>query len=326
MQCRPHIKGLAFRERFTKVRRSNALLSASILLASTSLLQGQYARPKITNGVDIEQKLNSPVPLDLVFHDETGQTVPLRTYFGDKPVILQLVYFKCTSLCPMSLHETVSGLAPNCARTGTRLQRRGGELRPIRIQPAAAAKGKDEYRKGVRSRGIRCRLAFPDRRSGCHCQAHFGRRLAISLGRGNQTVCPRGRHMVATPDGKMSRYFYGIQLCAGRFAHGAGGRLPAQDRFTGRLRLLFCFHYDALQGKYTLTILNVLKAAGVLTLVLLAGLLYILMRNDKKKTAGRIGRRCGMAASLTLMLADLQLFPPTGLGASRTHRRSVLVR
>jgi protein SCO1 len=49
--------------------------------------------------------------------------------------------------------------------------------------------------------------------------------------------------------------------------------------------LLFCFHYDALQGKYTFQILNVLKAAGVLTLALLAGLLYILMRNDKKKTS-----------------------------------------
>jgi len=85
-------------------------IAASIALASCLPSRAQYSPPAITKGVNFEQKLNSPVPLALVFHDESGQTVPLRTYFGDKPVILSLVYFKCPSLCPMSMHETVMSL------------------------------------------------------------------------------------------------------------------------------------------------------------------------------------------------------------------------
>ena len=82
----------------------------TLLLAAAGMLGAQYARPKITNGVTIQQKLNSPVPLDLVFHDENGQSVPLWKYFRDKPVVISLVYFNCPSLCPMSLHETVTSL------------------------------------------------------------------------------------------------------------------------------------------------------------------------------------------------------------------------
>ena len=91
--------------------RSHKLLSSAALLFACGLpLAAQYPRPKLTNGIGIEQKLNSPVPLDLSFHDESGQLVPLRTYFGDKPVVIELVYFKCPSLCPMSVRESVTGL------------------------------------------------------------------------------------------------------------------------------------------------------------------------------------------------------------------------
>ena len=84
--------------------RSNChrwVLLAGLLTAP--LAEAQYARPAIARGVDLKQKLSAQIPLDLVFKDETGQTVPLRTYFGDKPVLLSLVYFKCASVCPMSM-------------------------------------------------------------------------------------------------------------------------------------------------------------------------------------------------------------------------------
>ena len=93
--------------------------------------------------------------------------------------------------------------------------------------------------------------------------------------------------MVATPDGKLSRYFYGIDYAP------ADLRMALVDASQHKIGspvdyvLLFCFHYDAAQGKYTLAIVNVLKIAGGLTLLLLAGLIYLLMRDDKnKKTPG----------------------------------------
>ncbi|HEV2245789.1 MAG TPA: SCO family protein, partial [Terriglobia bacterium] len=56
--------------------------------------------PELKN-VGIDQRLNNQVPLDLVFRDEMGKTVRLGDYFGQKPVIVSLIYFNCPQLCPM---------------------------------------------------------------------------------------------------------------------------------------------------------------------------------------------------------------------------------
>src|SRR5262249_52774765 len=92
------------------IRRLVAM--AALLLASTGILVRAQAPPKmqpgdgvanqlpsILDGVGIKQRLNQQVPLDLMFSDENGQPVELKQYFGAKPVILALVYFKCPGLC-----------------------------------------------------------------------------------------------------------------------------------------------------------------------------------------------------------------------------------
>ena len=60
--------------------------------------------------VSIDQKLDSQIPLDLVFTDETGRDVQLGAYFGDKPVVLALVYYECPMLCTMILNGLVGSL------------------------------------------------------------------------------------------------------------------------------------------------------------------------------------------------------------------------
>jgi protein SCO1/2 len=253
------------------------------LLASTSLLQGQYARPKITNGVDIEQKLNSPVPLDLLFHDESGQTVPLRTYFGDKPVILQLVYYTCPSLCPMSLHETVASLRRVALEPGRDYDVVVASFNPSET-PALAAEKKAAYAKEFGRPGFNAGWHFltGDQNSISRLTSAVGFRYRWDE-RTRQFVHAGGM-MVATPEGKLSRYFYGIQYAP------ADLRMALVEASQHKIAspvdyvLLFCFHYDATQGKYTLAIFNIIKAAGALTVLLLAGLIYVLMRKDKKQT------------------------------------------
>src|SRR6185437_9892786 len=94
------------------------IAAAMILLSAGAFAQGgdnpggglfapsANVRPPGLKNVDIEQKLNQQVPLDLVFKDETGKEVKLGDYFGKKPVILSLVYFRCPMLCS----ELLSGL------------------------------------------------------------------------------------------------------------------------------------------------------------------------------------------------------------------------
>jgi protein SCO1 len=287
MQCRPRIKDPAFRERFTKVRRSNGFVSASILLASASLLQAQYARPKITNGVNIEQKLNSPVPLDLVFRDETGQTVPLRTYFGDKPVILQLVYYTCPSLCPMSLHETVASLRRVALEPGRDYNVVVASFNPSET-PALAAEKKATYAKEFNRPGFNAGWHFltGDQNSISRLTSAVG--FQYRWDERTKQFVHAGGMMVATPEGRLSRYFYGIQYAP------ADLRMALVEASQHKIGspvdyvLLFCFHYDATQGKYTLAIFNIIKAAGCLTVLLLAGLIYMLMRKDRKQTQRQV--------------------------------------
>ena len=265
--------------------RSKVLASLGTILLASSFLQAQYARPQITRGVTIEQNLNSPVPLDLLFHDEAGQTVPLRTYFGEKPVIFSLVYFNCPSLCPMSLRETVTSLRRMPLQVGLDYNVVVVSFDPSDT-PASALEKKNEYAKMFSRAGFN---------SGWHfltgSQESISR-LASAIGFGyrwdeatKQYIHASGI-MVATPEGRMSRYFFGIDYAP------ADLRLALADAAKHKISrpvdfiLQFCFHYDPTQGKYTLAIINILKVAGIFTVLGIAALVYYLMRKEKQQGTG----------------------------------------
>jgi protein SCO1/2 len=265
--------------------RSKVLAGLGTILLASSFLQAQYARPQITRGVAIEQNLNSLVPLDLIFHDETGQTVPLRTYFGEKPVIFSLVYFKCPSLCPMSLRETVTSLRRMPLQVGLDYNVVVVSFDPSDT-PASALEKKNEYAKMFSRAGFN---------SGWHfltgSQESISR-LATAIGFGyhwdeatKQYIHASGI-MVATPEGRMSRYFFGIDYAP------ADLRLALADAAKHKISrpvdfiLQFCFHYDPTQGKYTLAIINILKVAGIFTVLGIAALVYYIMRKEKQQGTG----------------------------------------
>ncbi len=259
--------------------RGNFAITA-LLLVSASLGFGQYARPKKTQGVNLEQKLNSPVPLDLMFNDENGQAVPLRTYFGERPVVLELVYFKCPSLCPMSLRETVMSLRRVPMQAGIDYDVVVVSFDPADT-PAAAREKKAEYAK------MFGRAGFDNAWHFLTGSQESITKLASAVGFGyrwdesTKQFIHAGGIMVATPEGRMSRYFYGVDYAP------ADLRMSLVEASKHRISnpvnyvLLFCFHYDATQGKYTLAVQNILKAGAALTVLLLAGLIYLLMRKDK---------------------------------------------
>lgn len=262
--------------------RSKRVACFLAALAAGSLLSAQYARPRLTKDVTIDQKLNSSIPLNLAFHDEANQFVPLSTYFGDKPVVLSFVYFTCTSLCPMSLHETVLGLRRVSLEPG-----RDYNVVVVSFDPndkaEAAAKAKDEYRKQFNKAGYDAGFHFLTGDQAAITKLTSAAGWRYRWDPATKQFIHAGGIMVVTPDGKMSRYFYGIDYAS------ADLRMALVDAAKHKIGspvdyvLLFCFHYDALQGKYTLAIVNILKLAGVLTLIALAGLLYFLMRTEKKK-------------------------------------------
>lgn len=267
--------------------RNKLFFSACMVLAGAGLLNASYARPSLTKGVTIEQKLNSALPLDLTLRNEANQPVALWKYFGDKPVILSLVYYTCPSLCPMTLHETVMTMKRISLKPG-----RDYNVVVVSFNPKDTAQQATEAKAKYRTE-FGNPAAFDQ---GWHFLTGDGasiQRLTDAVGfryrwdTKTQQFVHAGGIMVATPDGKMSKYFYGIDYAP------ADVRMALVDASQHKIGsavdyvLLFCFHYDATQGRYTLAIVNILKIAGGLTIAMLAGLLFLLMRNDKDKNTRR---------------------------------------
>jgi protein SCO1 len=255
-----------------------------MVLASASLVMGQTGPPAITKGVGLDQKLNSPVPLELVFRDEANRAVPLRTYFGEKPVVLALVYYQCPNLCSMTLNEMVHALRRVAFEPGRDYNVVVASIDPAE-KPELAAQTKSAYAKEFG------RASF---NSGWHFLTGTQdaiSRLASAVGfryrwdEPTRQFVHAGGIMVATPDGKLSRYLYGVRYAPADLRLAL---VEASERKIGSpvdAFLLFCFHYDAAQGKYTLAILNALKIAAGITLAGLAALLFLLMRGEKQKAA-----------------------------------------
>ncbi len=255
------------------------LLFAGLL--SASLGQAQYARPAIARGVDLKQKLNAQIPLDLVFKDESGQALPLRTYFGDKPVLLSLVYFKCASVCPMSMRETTRSLTRLPLKPGTDYNVLIVSFDP-QDTPAIAAEQKlkyaDDFHKAGFGEGFHFLTGNQDAIS----------KLTDAVGwkyvwdeRTKQFAHAAGI-MIATPEGKLSRYIYGIAYASQDIRMALVEAAQHKIGSPADYILLFCFHWDEQQGKYTLAITNIMKLAAALTVLLLGGTIFMFLRNERK--------------------------------------------
>ncbi len=267
------------------MRSSSLLAGAGILLLSAAVAAAQTNNlPRLARGVTIEQRLNSAIPLDLVFHNEANQNVPLRTYFGEKPVVLALVYYGCPNLCSLTLTEMVHALHRVSFEPGRDYNVVIVSFDPSET-PELAAKTKAAYAK---------EFGRPGFDSGWHFLTGSQdaiSRLASAVGfryrwdEPTHQFVHAGGIMVATPEGLLSRYFYGVHYAP------ADLRMSLVEASQNKIGspvdglLLFCFHYDATQGKYTLAIFNVLKLGAALTMLGLAALIFFFLRGEKKRKA-----------------------------------------
>jgi len=251
-----------------------------LLLLGTVLAQAQstYGRPAILRNIGIDQKMGAQVPLDLPFTNEAGQPVTLGQYFG-KPVILALVYYQCPSLCNMVLNGMLRSVKGLKMTAGQEYDVLAVSFDPRETAELAAAK-KATFVKSYSRAGSENGWHFltgPETSS---------RRLADAVGfhyawdAASNQYAHASAIIVMTPEGRVARYFYGIDYPARDVKLGlveaSNGRIGTPvDQVT-----LFCFHYDPASGKYGLAILNVLRGAGLLTVGALATFMITMFWRD----------------------------------------------
>ncbi len=258
-------------------------LSALLSALSPALAQlGASVQPEILRDVGIDQRLNEQLPLDLSFRDEDGQAVPLQKYFSEKPVILALVYYECPMLCTQVLNGLTETLRPLSFNVGEQFEVVTVSFNP-RETPALAAAKKKVYLEKYN-------------RSGAEAGWHFltGDSLAIQqlteaigfrykLDSFTKQYAHASGIVVATPQGKLARYFYGIEYSTRdlRFA-----LIEAAENRIGNVVdqvLMYCFHYDPTTGKYSVAVLNVLRVAGVSTVLALGTFMLVMLRSERRE-------------------------------------------
>lgn len=240
--------------------------------------------PPQLKSVGIEQKLNGQLPFDAEFKNENGEMVKLGSYFGQKkPVVLALVYYECPMLC----NEVLNGLTGSLKGISFDA---GKDFDVVAISFDARENDKPELAKNKRASYL-ARYG----RSGAENGWHFLTGTQSEIDKVTKAVgfnyefdkesnqfAHAGGIMVITPEGKISRYLYGIDYAPKdlKFAlmDSSEGKIgnPAEQLY------LYCFHYDPQTGKYGLAILSVLRLMAVATVLGLGGMLFVFWRRNKK--------------------------------------------
>lgn len=238
----------------------------------------QGGTPDILKEVGVEQRLGEQVPLDLSFRDEAGRTVQLSEYFKKgRPVVLTLVYYECPMLCNQILNGLVGTLDGVSFTPGKEFEIVTVSFDP-RETPELAARKKDTYLRRYRRGGAEAGWHFL---TGDREQID---RLARAVGFGfvwderSEQFAHSSAIMVATPEGRLSHYFYGIDYDPRAL------RLSLVEASAGRVGspvdklVLYCYHYDPTTGRYGPVIMNILRLAGVLTVFAVVALVLVLRR------------------------------------------------
>jgi protein SCO1/2 len=241
--------------------------------------------PSVTNGIHIDQHLNTQLPLNLTFTDDAGKQVALASYFGKKPAILALVYYQCPMLCSEELNGLTSALEMVRYIPGKDFNIIVVSIDPSEGTDLAAAK-KRTYLK---------RYGRPETADGWHfltgTQSNIDA-LTKAVGFGYVKIPgPDGKltqfaHassiQIVTPEGKLAQYYMGVEYSPKDMLLGLDEASSNRIGSPVDNILTYCYHYNPESNTHDLIIARVIQLGGFLTVVLLGGFMLIMFRKDFK--------------------------------------------
>ncbi len=243
--------------------------------------------PPILNVVGIEQKLNGQLPFDAEFKDENGDAVKLGNYFSTgRPVILALVYYECPMLC----NEVLNGLTGSLKGISFDA---GKEFDVVAISFDTRENEKPDLAKNKKA----SYLARYERK-GAENGWHFLTGTQSEIDKVTQSVgfnykydeatnqfAHAGGITLITADGRISKYFYGIDYAPKDLKLGLMEATEGKIGSPADKLYLYCFHYDPATGKYGLEILKVMRLTAVATVLGLVGMILFFLWRGRSKTA-----------------------------------------
>jgi protein SCO1 len=244
------------------------------------------SQPSVLNGVGVDQRLNTQLPLNLVFTDENGNQVPLSAYFGKEPAILALVYYQCPMLCSEELNGLTSALEMVRFVPGKDFNIIVVSIDPTEGTALAAAK-KQTYLK---------RYGHPETADGWHfltgTQANIDaltravgfRYVKIPGPDGKLTQFAHASSIqIVTPEGKLAQYYMGVEYSPKDLLLGLDEASSNRIGSPVDNILTYCYHYDPKTNTHSLIVARVVQLGGLLTMVLLGGFMTVMFRRDYRQ-------------------------------------------
>jgi protein SCO1/2 len=271
------------------MNRARAISTIAVLLVSGGIARSQAVpsnigvnsktMPAQLQNVGFDPRLNAQIPLDLQFVDENGSNVELRDYFNQKPVVLAFVYYGCPMLCNQVEQGVVGSLRMLSFTPG-----RDYEVVFVSFDPRESADMAAQKKKAALAHFNR-----PETASGWHFltgakesidAATKAANFRYSFDTKNNLFAHASGILLLTPEGRISRYFYGVEY------PGRDMRLGLVDASAGKIgtpidrALLFCYQYDPSSATYSTSILKIIRLGGILTVLCIVGGILIFRRRD----------------------------------------------
>lgn len=240
--------------------------------------------PDALKKIGIEQKLGQQMPLETEFKDENGKTVKLGEFFNKgRPVIIAFVYYECPMLC----NEVLNGLTGTLK--GINFDA-GKDFDVVAISFDARENEKPDLARNKKE-SYMARYGRPGSEKGWHFltgseasiqaatqAAGFG----FEWDEKSSQFAHAGGIMITSPDGKLARYFYGIDYAPKDVKFGIMESAESRVGNAAEQLLLFCYHYDPSTGKYGLAVLSVMRIGAVLTIIGMGAMGLVFWRRNKR--------------------------------------------
>jgi len=244
--------------------------------------------PDEIKNVGVDEHLGRSIRLDAMFINEKGESRPLRDYLHpDRPLVLQMGYFQCPMLCSL----VSRGLVDSSKQVGL-VVGKDYDMLFVSIDssetPSLAALKKQNtvqyYGKPEEAAGFHFLVGKDSAINALADTTGF----RFEPMPDTQQFAHAAVIMVITPEGKISRYLYGVKFEPKTLRLSLVEASANKIGTTMDQLLLICLHYDAATGKYAWVAMGLMRMAGLATILVLGGTMFWMFRREFR--AGTIGR------------------------------------
>ncbi|QEH39292.1 hypothetical protein OJF2_79070 (plasmid) [Aquisphaera giovannonii] len=234
----------------------------------------------ITTDIGFDQNLGAQVPTGLPFRDEAGRDVRLADYLGRRPAVLVLGYYRCPLLCNQVLNGLTRTLRAIPQAAGADFDVVAVSIDPKERPELAGAKKASYLEEYGRGSPDGWHFLVGDEGPIGELARAVGFRYKYNAGSG--LYAHAAGFVVLTPDGRVARYFYGIDYPPKELSAAISGASRGGIGSPIRSLLLLCYDYDSATGKYTLSIVRISRVLGTATALSLGLYVFLMLRRERR--------------------------------------------